>query len=159
MKRLALAALLACVAPAPALAAASGITAFGPRVGFSVGPDQVVLGGQMVIGEIAPSLTFDPSAELGFGDDLTVVSLNFDLHYHTAIRDTDWRPYFGAGFGVHFVERDRQPPFTDDSDTDVAGAIIAGVSVPTGGSLFFGELKLGFDDPDLKLMVGWNFSR
>ena len=158
LKPLAFAAILAAAVPATALAE-TGVMAFGPRVGFSVDPDQVVFGGHMMIGELAPHLTFDPSLEVGFGDDVTVIALNFDLHYHTIIRDSDWTPYFGAGFAVQFIEVDLPAPFEDVSDTEVNGALIAGVSVPTGGNQFFGELKLAFDDPNLKLMVGWNFGR
>src|SRR5438046_10192398 len=80
--------------PAPAFAATMAravSTGIGPRVGFSSSPDQFVVGGQLVIGEVAPSLTFDPSLEVGLGDHLTAVGFNFDLHYHFETR-TAWRP-------------------------------------------------------------------
>src|SRR5262249_1622383 len=123
------------------------------------GPDQIVFGGQMIIGEIAPSLTFDPNLELGFGDHATVISANMDLHYHFAIQGSPWRPYVGAGVGINFVEVDLPPPFDNTSDTEVGGNLIVGAGVPTSaGNRFFGELKLGIgDSPDLKLMAGWIF--
>lgn len=131
----------------------------GPRVGFSTGPDQIVFGGQLIIGEIAPQLTFDPSLEFGFGDHLTLISGNFDVHYHFVVQGSSWRPYAGAGLGIHFVQFDNPAPFGDDSETDVGGSLIVGAGVPTqSGNRFFGELKLGIgDSPDLKMMVGWNF--
>jgi hypothetical protein len=144
-------------APAGAAVMATGI---GPRVGFSVDPDQLVLGGHVVIGEVAPSITFDPNLELGFGDNLTTVAVNFDLHYHFVLRDTDWRPYAGAGIGVVFVDMDREPPLRDDSETGVGGELILGAGVPTrSGNRFFGELKFGLGDEiaSLKLIAGWNF--
>ena len=46
-------------------AVAAGI---GPRLGFSSSPDQFIAGGQVVIGEVAPNLTFDPNLEIGVGE-------------------------------------------------------------------------------------------
>jgi hypothetical protein len=148
---------LLCAASAHAGTAVVG--GLGPRVGFSTDPDQIVFGGQLIIGEIAPSLTFDPDVEFGFGDDVTVVALNLDLHYHFAIQGSSWRPYVGAGAGINFIEVDVPPPFEDVSDTEVGGNLIIGAGVPTtAGNRFFGEMKLGLGDiPDLKLLVGWNF--
>jgi hypothetical protein len=149
----ALGALLA--APAQAQTTIGGV---GPRVGFSVDPDQLVFGGQLIIGEIAPQLTFDPSLEFGFGDHATVIAANFDLHYHFNIQGTPWRPYAGAGVGLNFTEFDNGP-FRDTSDTAVGGNLVVGAGVPTSaGNRFFGELKLGLGDiPTLKMLAGWNF--
>ena len=160
-RQLALSALIAlgvlCAASAHADPAVVG--GLGPRVGFSSGPDQFVFGGQLIIGEVAPNLTFDPDVELGFGDDLTVIALNLDMHYHFAIQGSAWRPYVGAGAGINFIEFDRPLPLQDNSTTEVGGNFIFGAGVPTAaGNRFFGEMKLGLGDiPDLKLIVGWNF--
>ncbi len=149
----ALGALLA--APAQAQTVVGGV---GPRVGFSVDPDQIVFGGQLIIGEIAPQLTFDPSLEFGFGDHTTVIAANFDLHYHFAVSGSAWRPYAGGGVGLNFIEFDNGP-FQDNSDTEVGGNLVIGAGVPTqSGNRFFGEMKLGLGDiPTLKMLVGWNF--
>jgi len=132
---------------------------WGPRVGFSANPDQIVFGGQLIIGEIVPDLTFDPSLEFGFGDNATIIATNFDLHYHFDISGSDWRPYAGAGIGIHFIEFDGGRFGNDDSDTEVGGNLVFGAGVPTSaGNRFFGELKVGLGDiPDLKVLVGWNF--
>jgi len=137
----------------------SVVGGYGPRIGFSSGPDQLVFGGQMIFGEIAPDITFDPSLEFGFGDDMTIIALNLDGHYHFAIEGSRWRPYAGAGIAISFVSFDNGPGNGDDSDTEVGGALILGAGVPTAaGNRFFSELKLGLGDvPDLKIMVGWNF--
>ncbi len=160
-RRLALYALIALgvLCTASAYAGTAVVGGLGPRVGFSTDPDQFVFGGQLIIGEIAPSLTFDPDVEFGFGDDVTVVALNLDMHYHFAIQGSTWRPYVGAGAGINFLEFDRPLPLEDKSDTEVGGNFIVGAGVPTAaGNRFFGELKLGLGDiPDLKLLVGWNF--
>lgn len=153
-----LVAALAAMIPATA-SARSSVSAAGPRLGFSVDPDQVVLGGQFVIGEVAPKVSFDPNLELGFGDHRTVIGLGFDFHYHLSLSDSDWRPYLGAGVGVHFTDRDRPYPYTDDTDTQAGGNFIVGTRVPTrSGNMFFTELKLGIGDiPSLKVLAGWNF--
>jgi hypothetical protein len=144
---------------APGVAHAVQANGAGPRVGFSSNPDQLVLGGQVELGEIAPDIDFTPNAELGFGDHATVIALNFDLHYRFRISGSPWSPYAGAGLGVNFIQVDLPAPFEDDSNTEVGGNVIVGAQVPTqAGSRFFTELKLGLGDiPDFKLLVGWNF--
>jgi hypothetical protein len=138
----------------PAAAQAELRSGIGPRVGISVNPDQLLIGGQAIIGEVAPNLTFDPSLELGFGDDVTTLAANFDLHYHFDIENVTWRPYAGFGADIVFVDAEG-----GGSDTGVGGGIILGAGAPTSsGNRFFGELKFGLGDvPDLKIVVGWNF--
>lgn len=157
-KLLCLGALLALL-PTTALAQQRLATAFGPRVGVSTGPDQLVLGGQLDLGEVAPDLTFTPSGELGFGDHTTTIQLNGDFHYHFRVQGSPWRPYLGGGIGIAFYSFDVPAPF-DDSDTAVGANVVAGAIVPTqSGSRFFTELKLGIGDvPDLQILVGWNFA-
>ena len=146
-----------------AVLAASGssveLGGVGPRIGISSNPDQVVFGGQAAIGGIAPDLTFDPSLELGFGDNVTTIAFNFDLHYHFAIQGSEWRPYVGAGIGVDVFQVDLPAPFQDVSNTETGGNIVIGVGVPTrAGNRFFAEARAGLGDlPDLKIIAGWNF--
>ena len=158
IRRLALVLIAGIVLPAAAHATAD-IVSFGPRFGFSTDPGQLVLGGQMTIGDIAPELGFVPNAELGFGDHQTTVAFNMDFHYRLHVSGSDWTPYFGFGPAIYFVSIDRPAPFQDGSDTVVGGNFIFGADVPTrSGSKFFGELKLGLGDiPTLKMMAGWNF--
>jgi opacity protein-like surface antigen len=142
----------------PAAAHAASATSIGPRIGFSVDPDQLVLGGQLKVPEVAPKISFDPSLELGVGDDVTLLDLGFNLHYNFDLKDSRWTPYVGAGVSVVFIHFDNVPG--DDSDTDIGGNIIVGAAVPTkGGNQFFAELKfgLGGNVPSLKMVAGWNF--
>jgi hypothetical protein len=143
----------------PAGAHAAEVSGIGPRIGFSTGPDQLALGGQLEVGEIAPDLDFTPNVELGFGDHTTLIAFNLDLHYKFRVQNSNWSPYLGAGVGVNFLEFDRPAGLADDSETEVGGNFIIGAQVPTqAGRKFFSELKLGLGDiPDLKLLVGWNF--
>jgi len=144
----------------PTVALAASLTQAGPRIGFSVDPDQIVFGGHLEIGDVAPKITFNPDLELGFGDHVSVVSLNFNMHYNMKLEDSDWRPYVGAGVGLNFVEVDLPAPFEDSSETDVGGTLLVGAGIPThGGNHFFTELKLGLGDAaSLKLLAGWNFN-
>lgn len=160
MKRLVVLFAFALLVPASAFAEGAAVTSYGFRGGFSSNPDQLVMGGQMSVGEVAPSLSFDPNVELGFGDNVTLIAFNLDMHYHFDLRDTAWSPYIGAGAGINLFQVDLPPGFSgDDSFTKVGGNFIIGAGVPTrAGNQFFGELKVGVGDiPDLKMLVGWNF--
>lgn len=148
----------AMLAPGVALAQ-SPPTAFGPRVGLSIDPDQLVLGGHVVVGDLAPDVTFNPSIEFGFGDDATVIALNIDGQYHFRVRGSAWRPYAGFGLGINFIEIDVPSPFNDVSDTEVGANLIVGAGVPTrSNNRFFSEIRFGLGDiPDLKIIAGWMF--
>jgi hypothetical protein len=139
--------------------AAAVVGGVGPRFGFSVDPEQLVVGGQLIIGEIAPDLTFDPNLELGFGDNVTIIAVNMDIHYHFTIEGSSWRPYVGGGVGINFIEFDSGPGVSDNSNTEVGGNFIIGAGVPTASNnRFFTELKFGLGDiPTLKALAGWNF--
>lgn len=168
-RKIALAALIALgiAGTAPAATAAKSSSAkgasssvvslnyIGPRVGFSVDPDQAVVGGQMSVG-FTRDWTFNPSVELGFGDHQTVTALNFDGEYHFRLQNSNWTPYLGAGLGVNFIDFDN-----NGSDTVTGLNIIIGTGVPTAsGQRMFTELRLGAGDadvPELKGIFGWNF--
>ena len=161
-KRLVVLCALGALLPLTAHAQGPMQSSFGVRAGFSSSPDQLVLGGQISVGEVAPNLSFDPNVELGFGDNLTVLAFNLDMHYHFNLYNSSWRPYMGAGAGINHIQFDLPPGYSDASETKVAGAFILGAGVPTrSGNRFFSELKVGLGDwaSDFKVLVGWNFSR
>ena len=164
LKRIVVLCALGALLPLAAHAQGPLVTSYGLHAGFSTSPDQLVLGGQMSIGEVAPHLTFDPNIDLGFGDNVTIIDFNLDMHYHFNVTGTTWRPYIGGGAGINFIQVDLPPGISaDNSFTRVAGSLILGAGVPTqSGSRFFTELKVGLGDsstPDLKMLVGWNFRR
>ena len=71
-KRLVVLCALGALLPLTAHAQGPMESSFGFRAGFSSNPDQLLLGGQMSVGEVAPNLTFDPNIDLGFGDNVTI---------------------------------------------------------------------------------------
>lgn len=136
------------------------ISKYGPRVGFSVDPDQFTIGGFATLGEIAPHLSLRPSADLGFGDNLFSFIFNADLAYSFTIGSAAV-PYAGGGLGVGYYSFDVPEGVTgvDDSSTEVGINLFGGVEVDLGGyKNGFAELRLGIDDlPDLKITVGIGF--
>jgi len=147
--------------PLVAHAASPAVTAFGPRFGASVDPDQLVVGGQLSLQEFAPGWSFDPNLELGFGDHETVIAFNLDAYYHLRLSGSDWRPYLGGGLGVNFISWDAPFGTHDHDDTEPGLNLVAGFTIPTGsGDHWFTELRFGLGDiPTLKIMGGFNFGR
>jgi len=151
--------------PVAAYAASPVVTSFGPRVGVSIDPDQIVLGGQLSVAEFAPDWSFDPSIELGLGDDVTVVAFNLDAFYHLRMKGSEWRPYVGGGLGVAFSSWDAPPGVRDHSDTDVGLNLVGGFSLPAGsGDHWFAEMRFGIgggegDLPTFKIIGGYNFGQ
>ncbi len=124
----------------------------GLRAGFSVDPDQAVVGGHLAA-TFAPQWTFNPSLEVGFGDHATVTALNFDAEYHFHMQRSNWAPYVGGGLGINFVHVHLDLPFG-------LNAIVGTMIPPSSGQHLFTELRLGLGDasmPELKGMLGWNF--
>ena len=117
---------------------------FGLQGGFSFSPDQFVAGVHMKLPQIADRVEFMPSAEVGFGDDVTSFALNGDFKYHL-IPGKALDPYAGIGATVNWF----------DGDGNAGANLIGGVHV---AHRVFLEGKLGLGDvPDGKLMVGLTF--
>jgi hypothetical protein len=117
---------------------------FGLQGGLSFSPDQVVIGLHLKLPNIAEKLEFMPSADVGFGDDLTSFALNGDLKYHLA-PENKLDPYLGAGLTANWF----------DGEGDMGGNVIGGLHV---ANRVFIEAKLGLGDvPDAKLMAGLTF--
>lgn len=134
--------LFALAAPA---AAQAGI---GVRAGVSSDPDQFYFGGHYETGPLIDNLTFRPNVEVGLGDDVTVVGLNFEFAYHFA-SSRPWGVYVGGGPALNIIN------FNDNSDAEGGFNILFGVEHREG---LFVELKVGtLDSPDLKVGVGWTF--
>lgn len=143
-----------------------GLRGIGVRAGVSTEPDQFFVGGQLDLGEFVKNLRFKPNVTAGFGDDMTLISLNPDISYAFPIEDLG-KLYVGGLLAFEYWKIDVPEDVEaleeitgveiDDSDTDVGIHAIGGLelqSVP----VFF-EINIGLSDevPDLKAAVGYNF--
>ncbi len=169
IQRVALLLLIILATPAIHHAEGFGFQGWGPRVGISSDPDQIFGGVHFDLGEFAPGVRFQPSAEIGLGDDVTTLTLNGMVSYYFTV-DAPVKPYAGGqitaafydfdsdckGFGNSFFGRNE----TDcDSETEIGPAAVGGIEMKLeGGSRFLAEMSLGFSDlPEMKITAGWTF--
>ena len=134
-------------------------TTIGPLFGFSVDPDQIV-GGLQISAPFARNWTVNPSINLGFGDNVTVTTINFDAEYHFRVQGSSWNPYAGLGVGINYYNYTSSTPFYDTSDTVSGLNIVLGTRMPAAARQnIFTEVRLGTGDstPQLKGIIGWNF--
>lgn len=137
-------------------AAIPGNKGIGPRVGLSVKPDQVVVGAHASMGQLAPHVRFQPNVELGFGDNVTLLEINADVHYRFQNNWDVWNPYAGAGLGMGLAAVKN-----GDDTSDLQVHLIGGIEKGISSGAFFGEIKFGLSNetPDFKFLVGWTFRR
>jgi hypothetical protein len=157
MKRvLAVVVTLLIFAAAPAWAQRSaGFHGWGPRGGVTINPDQVHFGVHFDMGDLAKRLMLIPNVELGFGDNVTVLTPAFEVDYRFYDNWGSWNPYVGGGVGPVFAWYDGGASNTDFGLT-VQGGIARQLSSKPG--FMFIEMKVGLADyPDVKFTVGWNF--
>lgn len=127
---------------------ASAQVSSGVRGGVSVNPDQGYFGAHVQTDPLVDRLRFRPNVEVGVGDNVTLVGINFEFAYLFPSRQL-WHLYAGAGPAVNYYV------FDEGSNTDGGFNVLVGVEHRDG--LFF-ELKIGaMDSPDLKFGVGYTF--
>src|SRR5215204_4678957 len=85
-----------CICAAPAVAQPHA----GIRAGVSADPDQFFFGGHVETRPLIERLTFRPNAEIGIGDNATLVALNVEFAYWLT-RNRPWSVYVGAGPAVN----------------------------------------------------------
>ena len=150
---------LAAVAGGPAMAQDLGYRGWGVRGGVSDDPDQIVLGAQVDFGEFLPALAFRPHADLGFGDDATVLTLGLPVLYRLPVEGS-FTVYGGGGVAVGLVDLNEEEGRRDDEGTEVeiAPLLSAGIEWPVGRGDLGVELNAaGGDLPGLKLVAVWGF--
>ena len=135
------------VAVQPAAAGSAGL-----RAGFSLDPDDFLIGLHFRTDPLAKDLYFVPSVEAGFGD-VTMIAGNADLHY-VFETSSNLAPYAGGGLTVNWFDGEGNA----DSNTEVGGSVLGGIMLgKTKHGRLFLEVKLGLGDvPDAKFLVGWN---
>jgi hypothetical protein len=121
---------------------------FGVRGGISIEPDQLYLGAHYETAPIVNRVHFKPNIEIGFGEDFTLIALNFEGVYK--FRDQGaWNAYAGGGPGLNISDLD------NDTDTGAGFNLLAGIETDRG--LAF-EIKFGLaDSPTVKIGVLYTF--
>jgi hypothetical protein len=120
----------------------------GVRGGLSIEPDQAFIGGHYETTAIVDRVHFKPNIEIGFGEDVTLIALNFEGVYKFPAR-RDWNAYAGGGPSLNVVS------FDDESDTGAGFNFLGGIETARG--LGF-EVKFGVaDSPAVKFSVSYTF--
>ena len=136
----------------------TGFLGWGPRGGITFDPDQIHFGAHLDFGNFFKRVRFQPNSDIGFGDDVTVATVNLELAYRLGTRWSAWTPYLGAGPAFAYYRIDA--PGDDDSESDGGLNLIAGIErgLSRGNRLSL-QSTFGIGDlPELKLTLGWTFA-
>ena len=135
--------------------ASLGFRGWGPRAGVSIDPDQFVFGAHINAGQFAPRVRFQPSFELGLGNDRTVGAIHLDALYQ--LRARGWQPYVGGGLGVALIDVNSPNGRGDDFNAEAGLNLVAGFEWGTQ-RVFLLEVRAGVGDiPSLKIIAGLGF--
>jgi len=124
----------------------------GVRAGVSADPDQFFFGGHYETKPLLRRVTFRPNVEVGIGDDLTTIALNFEFVYSIRLEGKPARVYLGGGPAANIYNGRGGD---DDTNVEPGFNFLIGVQHDRG---LFGELKLGaIDSPEIKFTIGYAF--
>ena len=132
-----------------------GWRGWGPRVGLTSGPDQLVLGVHFDLGEIARHVWFQPDILAGFGDDnlALVVSAPFWYRFKTFDKVT---PYAGGAPALGFFSVDK--PGKDETNFELGLQIGGGAQWELKRQKILVEARFDLIDIwDAQIIVGWTF--
>ncbi len=128
----------------------------GVRVGASADPDQFYARVHVETRELADRLRFRPNVEVGVGDNLTLVALNFEFTYRLPPVAPPlprslamWHLYVGGGPALNILR------FPNDTRSEGGFNGLIGLAHSSG---LFAEAKVGaLKSPSFKLGVGYTF--
>ena len=126
----------------------------GVRAGASADPDQFYVGAHLETRELVENLRFRPNVEVGVGDNVTLVALNFEFSYElppaTLPRSMAmWHLYVGGGPALNIYR------FTNDTQSEGGFNGLIGLAHRNG---LFAEAKFGaLNSPNFKFGVGYTF--
>jgi hypothetical protein len=139
-------------------------TDWGPRVGLRSDPDQLFGGVHFDAGEIWENVRFQPSIDIGSGQDILLIAGNAALHYRFTDVNGDWTPYAGGELALQYLDFDIDLPAgssgnVDDTDIEIGLSGTVGIEKTlSSGRRLSVELRLGLaDTPDFQAHVGWTF--
>lgn len=138
-----------------------GFQGWGPRFGASADADQVLVGAQFDLGEFTKNLRWQPSFELGFGDDKFSLYGNFMVSYYFPVKAAV-TPYAGAQVTLWLFDQDgpnNGNGYDDGFNAEIGLYAVGGIETKLkGGNKFLAELQAGIGDvPDVRVLVGWTF--
>jgi hypothetical protein len=110
---------------------------FGLRLGYYFDVEEPFLGAELIT-RVAPRIYFNPNLEYVLvGEGLSYLTLNGDFHYDFPTRGSSF-VWAGAGLGLVRVD----PDGPDNSDTDAALNLLAGVGWRRGGVIPYVQGKV-----------------
>jgi hypothetical protein len=110
---------------------------FGVRAGYYFDVEEPFVGAEL-IARVAPRIYFNPNVEYVLvGDGLSYLTINGDFHYDFPTRGSN---FIWAGAGLGLVRVDPDGP--DNSNTDPALNLLAGVGWRTGGVIPYVQGKV-----------------
>jgi hypothetical protein len=129
----------------------------GPRVGYTSwdGIQQMHFGAHAKTGDLFPNVELTPGIEMGFGDDVTLITLNGDLVYRFTELSTDpWGFNAGGSLSLNYIDHK-----LSDGNLDLGFSGLIGVTRKLGnGNELLAEIRLGIlDSPDFKATIGYTF--
>jgi hypothetical protein len=137
-------------------AASARAQGVGGRVGASANPDQFYAGVHFETSELAERLRFRPNVEVGVGDNLTLIALNFEFVYQLPPAAprlprslSMWHLYVGGGPALNILR------FPNDTTFEGGFHGLFGIAHRNG---LFAEAKLGaLKSPRFQVGVGYTF--
>ncbi|MBI3262258.1 MAG: hypothetical protein HYZ58_03795 [Acidobacteria bacterium] len=123
----------------------------GLQAGGSIDPEQIFVGSHFELKPVVDRLHFRPAIDGGFGNGLTLATIDADFIYKTPLGQSAWTFYQGGGpvIGIRRI----------DDRKDVTGGL-GGVLGLMHASGFFVEFRgSGGGGPNLKFGVGFTVRR
>jgi len=130
-------------------------TPFGIRAGYTSWEsiNQFHVGGHVYLGELWPNVEFTPNIEVGFGDSVTIVTINGDVTYlFTEFVGFPWGLYGGGSLSFNYIN-----PDWGDSETDLGLSGLVGMTYTFANDhKGMAEIRFGImDSPGFKLTFGY----
>ncbi|MGH8015134.1 MAG: hypothetical protein ACREBV_02985 [Candidatus Zixiibacteriota bacterium] len=127
---------------------------FGVRGGYDFDAEQAVIGFQAELGKLIELARFAPSADYGFGNDLTTFAFNGDIRIYISPPQAAATFYGSVGPTFFVIDSDGR-----DADSEFGLTLSGGVKFGAGKGRFYNlEGRFGMDDmPDFRLLFGIYF--
>ncbi|MEN8006418.1 MAG: hypothetical protein ABFS42_05350 [Candidatus Krumholzibacteriota bacterium] len=128
---------------------------FGVRAGYTNWRSwsQVHVGAHVYLGELWPNVELTPNVEIGFGDDVFIMTINGDVAYQfTEFVSHPWGLYGGGSLSFNLINPSDVPSFTDLGLSALAGTTYTFANDHKG----MAEIRIGImDSPHFKLTFGY----